>query len=147
VQTSSSTLELNGEAHLAWCLHPWRVLHTEAARLMPHYQPSSQPLWPASHHLKASCRAAMADLTDDREYAAAFDRYEFLRAMIEIYYTPQRRAPLGEFVGRWGVRTPDVAEIYDQGTLVAAGGFAGDAEQARQAHAAVLKQIAETPVL
>ena len=37
-----------------------------------------------------SCRAALADVTDDREYATAFDRYEFLRAMLEIYYTWRR---------------------------------------------------------
>ena len=48
VQTSSSTLELNGEAQLAWSLHPWRALHSEAAVLMPRYQPSSRPIWPAS---------------------------------------------------------------------------------------------------
>jgi SIR2-like domain len=144
VQTSSSTLELNGEAQLAWCLHPWRVLHAEAARLMPQYQPNSRPIWPASRYLRASCRPALADLTDDSEYAAAFDRYEFLRAMIEIHGTSQGRAALGEFAARWGARTPDVAEIDDQWPLVAAGGFSGDAAEARQAHAAVLQQIAQT---
>ena len=96
VRTSSSTLDINGEAPLAECLLPQRVIHDEAA-LMPQYQTTSRPPWPASHYLKGSCRAALADLTDDTEYAAAFDRYEFLRAMIEIHHTRGRTAALGEF--------------------------------------------------
>jgi hypothetical protein len=115
--------------------------------LMPRYQPSSRPIWPASRYLRASCRAALADLTDDSEYVAAFDRYEFLRSMIEVHYTQQRRAALGEFVSRWGARTPDVADIDDQWPLVEAGGFGGDAAEARQAHEPVLQQIAQTPLL
>ncbi len=65
--------------------------------------------------------------------------------MLEINYTASRTAALGGFVARWGARTFDVGEIDDQWPLVAAGGFGGDAEQARQAHAAVLQQIARTP--
>jgi SIR2-like domain len=140
VGTSSSTLDISGEASLAECLLPQRVIHDEAA-LMPQYQPTSRPVWPASHYLKGSCRATLADLTDDTEYAAAFDRYEFLRAMIEIHHTQGRTAALGEFAGRWGAVAPDVAEIDEQWPLVAAGGFSGDPEQARQAHASVLQEI------
>jgi len=43
---------------------------------------------------KGGGRAALADVTDDREYVTAFDRYEFLRSMLEIYYT------LGEICAR-----------------------------------------------
>jgi hypothetical protein len=147
VQTSSSTLELNGTAQLAWSLHPRRVLHAETARLMPQYQPPSQPRWLASRYLRLSCRPALTDLTDDSEYEAAFDRYEYLRAMIEIHYTPGARAALGEFVFRWGAGTPGVAEIDDHWPLIVAGGFGGNAAEARRAHQALLQQIAQTPML
>jgi len=110
VQTSSSTLELNGDASLIWSLHPWRVFHTDIVLLMPQYQPGSQPRWPASRYLRASCRSALAEFTDDREYAAAFDRYEFLRGMLEINYTTAARAALGEFVARWGACTFDAGK-------------------------------------
>lgn len=145
VKTSSSTLELNADGTLIWSLHPWRVIHT-VARRMPQYQPSSVPIWPASRYLRASGRTALAEFTDDSEYATAFDRYEFLRSMLEIRYTPGRRAALGEFVARWGTRAFDAGEIDDQWPLVVIGGFDGDAEQAREFHAAVLKQIAQTPI-
>ena len=143
VRTSSTTLDINGEAPLVECLLPQRVIHDEAA-FMPQYQSGPRPRWPASRYLKGSCRAALADLTDDAEYAAAFDRYEFLRAMIETCHTQGRTAALGEFAGRWGAVAPDVAEINEQWPLVAAGGFSGNAEQARQAHATVLQQITRT---
>lgn len=147
VQTSSATLELNDDAPLIWSLHPWRVFHSDLARLMPQYQPSSQPIWPASRYLRASCRPALADFTDDREYAAAFDRYELLRGMLEVKYTTAKRAALGEFAALWGTRAFDAGEIDDQWPLVVAGAFDGDAEQARQSHAAVVQQIVETPFL
>lgn len=101
---------------------------------------------PASHYLRASCRAALADVTDDREYKTAFDRYEFLRAILEIYYTPEKRAALGEFVLRSGATRsiPSAAQIDNQWPLVTAGGFDGDPEKARGAHAAVLEQISQT---
>ncbi len=74
VQTTSATLELNGDASLIWCLHPSRVFRADVASLMPQYQPRSQPRWPASHYLRAGCHAALAEITDEREYTAAFDR-------------------------------------------------------------------------
>jgi hypothetical protein len=104
---------------------------------------------PDSHYLRTSCRAALADVTDDREYTAAFDRYEFLRCMLEIYYTQEKRAALGEFLGRFGTTrsVPDASQIDDQWPLVTADGFDGDPEKARSAHAAVLQQISQTPFL
>ena len=131
VQTTSAALSNSGEeTPLVWCLHPWRVLQT------------------ASHYLRMSCRAALADAADDREYTTAFDRYEFLRAMLEIYYTPEKRAALGEFVRRSGATRsiPSAAQIDDQWPLVTAGGFDGDPEKARGAHAAALEQISQTPL-
>lgn len=147
VKTSSSTLELNEDGALIWSLHPWRVIHAEVGRRMPQYQPGLGPIWPAGRYLRASCRSALADFTDDSEYAAAFNRYEFLRSMLEIRYTSGRRAALGEFVTRRGTNAFDAGEIDDQWPLVAAGGFDGDAAQAREYHAAVLGQIAQTPML
>lgn len=43
------------------------------------------------------CRSPTG-FTDNREYAAAFDRHELLCSMLQIRYTPDRRAALGEFV-------------------------------------------------
>jgi hypothetical protein len=150
VQSTSAALSESGEEKpLVWCLHPWRVFQpADAYRLMPQYQPNQVPRWPDSRYLRMSCRAALADVTDDREYAVAFDRYEFLRAMLEIYYTQGERAALGEFVLRFGANRsiPDIDEIDEQWPLVAAGGFDGDTEQARSAHAAALQQISQTPV-
>jgi hypothetical protein len=87
----------------------------------------------------AGCRSAPAEFTDDSQYVAAFDRYEFLRSMLEIRYSQARRAALGEFVVRWGTSGFDVGEIDDQWLLVVVGGFDGDAEKAREFHVAVLQ--------
>jgi hypothetical protein len=143
MQTTSAALSNSGEeTPLVWCLHPWRVFERDVARRMPQYQPDQIPRSPDSRYLRMSCRAALADVTDDREYTAAFDRYELLRGMLEIHYTPGKRAALGEFVFR---SIPDVGQIVDQWPLVVAGGFDSDPEQARGAHAAVLRQISITP--
>jgi hypothetical protein len=147
VRTSSSTLENSeDDVPLVWCLYPARVLETDATIVhMPQYHPNQVPRWPASRFLRVSCRDALADITDESEYTKAFDRYEFLRGMLEIYYGPSgvKRAALGEFVLRWGANRvdPDVGEIDDQWPLVTAGGFDGDAVQARDTHAAMVEQI------
>jgi hypothetical protein len=148
VQTTSAALSNTGEeTPLVWCLFPWRVILADVAARMPQDQPNRVPSQPASHYLRMSCRAALADVTDDREYKTAFDRYEFLRGMLEIHYTREKRAALGEFVGRFGATrsVPDADQIDDQWPLVAAGGFDGDPEKARGAHAAVVQQISQTP--
>jgi hypothetical protein len=78
---------------------------------------------------------------------AAFDRYEFLRSMLELGYTQARRAALGEFVARLGTSGFEAGEIDYQWPLVVVGGFDGDAEKAREFHVAVLQQVAQWPML
>jgi SIR2-like domain len=143
VQTTSATLALNGTPPLISCVHPWRVITDDAVKLTAQWLPTSQHVLPATVHLRNSCRLALAEFTDDREYTAAFDRYEFLRAMLEVHHTEQRAAVDG-LARRQGLRIPDVEEVDDQWPLLAVGGFGGDADQARQAHAAVLRQIQQT---
>jgi len=138
VETSSSTLENTGDTRLIWCLHPWRVIDNDVARLMPQYQQGSRPIWPASHHLRSSCRAALTEVTDDGEYTAAFDRYEYLRSLLEIHETEVKRAALGEFLLR---PMPGTDEIDGQWPLIAIGGFGGDIAQVRNAHAGMVSQV------
>jgi predicted Mrr-cat superfamily restriction endonuclease len=98
--------------------------------------------WPASHYLRASCRAALEELTDEREYAAAFDRYEFLRGMLETAYGS--RAALGEFVSRTGARNlPAIDEITDRWPLIVAGAFDGDPDSARDVYAKLSVEISQ----
>ena len=94
VQTASVELSDSGEeTPLVRCLHPWRVFQpADAYRLMPQYQLNQIPRQPESRYLRMSCRTALADVTDDREYTAAFDRYEFLRSMLEIHHTQERES-------------------------------------------------------
>ena len=146
--TASVELSDSGEeTPLVRCLHPWRVFQpADAYRLMPQYQLNQIPRQPESRYLRMSCQTALADVTDDREYTAAFDRYEFLRSMLEIHHTRDERAALGEFVHRAGASRsiPDIGQIDDQWPVVAAGGFDGDPEKARGAHGGVLRQMSQT---
>jgi len=130
---------------LIWYLHPWRVIESHMARLMPQYQPTSIPKSPDSRYLRASCRSAFGGIADAREYESAFDRYECLRGMLEIGHTTGGRAALGEFVFRTGSNSiPDVDEIDDRWPLVVAGAFGGETSKAREAHGSLLQQISQS---
>lgn len=86
VETRSSRFESDAEVPLASALFPGHVLPSgDVMRLLPQLTGpgSGRPSWPASRYLRVSCRPAMEEMTDDREYTAAFDRYEFLRGMLE----------------------------------------------------------------
>jgi hypothetical protein len=108
-----------------------------------------QSLWPHSRHLRQSCRDALADITDDSEYTRAFDRYEYLRSLLELHYSPQALSPaaLGEFITRAGGTStiPSADEIDDTWPLVTAGAF--DPSQARHAHTRLTLQVSTTTLL
>jgi hypothetical protein len=141
--------ETSKDAPLVWWLHPWRVIERPIAKLMPRYQPNSVPKIPESSYLRASCRVAFADIADNREYESAFDRYEVLRGMLEIYHTAGGRAALGEFIFRAGSSSsiPLVDDIDDQWPLVVAGGFNGESAKARDVLATLLQQLSQTMFL
>ena len=83
-------------------------------------------------------------MTDDREYTAAFDRYEFLRGMLEIAHGQHQSAALGDFVTRADApagNLPDADEITDQWPLIAAGAFGRDVASAADAYARLTEQI------
>ncbi len=142
VETQSSTLDDSGGAvRLVWALHPSRVLGEMTGPLTRFS--SARPPWPASRHLRASCRTALAEVTDESEYAAAFDRYEFLRGMLEIAYGRRPSAALGEFVDRAdSVRNiPALDAIIEGWPLLTAGAFDGDPGSAREIYGKLSKQI------
>jgi hypothetical protein len=145
-RTTSATLDLaDGEVALLRCLYPASVLDGDALKLVPRYQLDVGATYPSSRYLRTSCRVPLSDVTDGREYAAAFDRYEFLRGMMEVDYDPGTGAALGDVItaeqGLHGF--PHIAEISSRWPLVAAGAFDGDLERARSAFAAVRQQIGE----
>lgn len=148
VETQSRTLEISGEAvALVWALHPWRVFEpASVAGLLPQLANNvgGSMRWPASRYLRASCQLALAGLADEREYRAAFDRYEFLRGMIEVTYGPPygREAGIGEFVTR---NIPAVDEITEGWPLLTTGAFGGDVEVARSAYERLILQIGRQP--
>lgn len=142
VQTQSSTLEDSaGAVCLVWALHPSRVLGEMTGPLTQFC--SARPPWPASRHLRISCRTALAEMTDESEYAAAFDRYEFLRGMLEIAYGRRASAALGEFVDRCDSARymPALDEIIEGWPLLTAGAFDGDPCSAREIYEKLKTQI------
>jgi len=146
VETQSSTLEYSGDdVSLVWVLHPSRVFG-EVPVLPQFSSTGGRPRWPASRYLRTSCRTALAEVTDEREYAAAFDRYEFLRGMLEIAYGQMPAAALGEFVGRTGStrNIPALDEITQGWPLLTAGAFDGDPDSARDIYAKLSTQISKT---
>jgi hypothetical protein len=147
VETRSSRFESDAEVPLASALFPGRVLpRGDVMRLLPQLAGpgGGRPSWPASQYLRVSCRSAMEEMTDDREYTAAFDRYEFLRGMLEIAHGQHQSAALGEFVTRAGApagNLPDADEITDQWPLIAAGAFGRDVASAADAYVRLTEQI------
>lgn len=147
VETQSSTLEYSGdEVPLVWALHPSRVFG-EVTGLLPQFASlGGRPRWPASRYLRISCRTALTEVTDEREYAAAFDRYEFLRGMLEIAYGQRPVAALGEFVGRAGStrNIPALDEIIPGWPLLTVGAFESDPASARDIYTKLSTQISQT---
>jgi hypothetical protein len=146
IQTTTSTMENStGDFPLVRALHPWRVFQgLVTLAQIPRLAMGGQMRSPHSRYLRLSCRDALADVTDDSEYVRAFGRYEYLRSLLEIHYSPQGGpvAALGEFIGA----IPEADEIDDTWPLVAAGGFDGDPSKARQARATLDAQIIGTPL-
>lgn len=144
VGTLSSRYPSEAEVPLANVLYPGRVfVREEVTGRLPHSAGlGGGSRWPVSRYLRVSCRAALGELTDEREYTAAFDRYEFLRGMLEIAYADVIRAALGEFVTRTGTRQaiPAPDEITDGWPLIEAGAFDG-APGARDVYAKLTEQI------
>jgi hypothetical protein len=146
IQTTTSTMDTStGDFPLVRALHPRRVFQGLAVLAqVPRLATGAQTRWPHSRYLRLSCREALADITDDREYVRAFDRYEYLRSLLEIHYSPQGGpvATLGEFIGA----IPEVELIDETWPLVAAGGFDGDPSKAQQARASLSAQITAMPI-
>jgi hypothetical protein len=150
VETRSSKFESSeAEVPLVSAVYPGRVfVRDDVTSLLPQFAGlGGGPRWPPSHYLRTSCRAATEDLTDEREYAAAFDRYEFLRGMLEIAYGEIPVAALGEFVSRTGAtrNIPAIGEITDQWPLIGAGAFDGNPDSARDVYTKLSTQISQTP--
>lgn len=147
IQTTTSTMENSiGDFPLVQALHPWRVFQSlTALAQIPRLAIGGHLRSPHSRYLRLSCREALADVTDDDEYVRAFDRYEYLRSLLEIHYSPKGGpvAALGEFTGA----IPEADEIDDTWPLVAAGGFDGDPSKARQAHTTLAVQVSSTPLV
>jgi hypothetical protein len=146
IQTTTSTMENSiGDFPLARALHPWRVFQSlDTLARIPRLIMGRQLRLPHSRYLRLSCREALADVTDDSEYVRAFDRYEYLRSLLEIHDSPQSGAvaALGEFIGA----IPEADEIDETWPLVADGGFDGDPSKARQARATLDAQISRMPL-
>ena len=142
IQTTTSTMENSvGDFPLVQALHPWRVFQSlTALAQVPRLATGGRLRSPHSRYLRLSCREALADVTDDDEYVRAFDRYEYLRSLLEIHYSPV--AALGEFTGA----IPEADEIDDTWPLVAAGGFDGDPSKAVRARTTLAVQISSTPL-
>lgn len=149
VETRSSRFDsFEAEVPLASALFPGRVFaRGDVTSLLPQLggPGGGRPPWPASRYLRVSCRSAMEEMTDDREYAAAFDRYEFLRGMLEIAYGQDQVAALGDFVTRAGAarNLPDADEITDRWPLLVAGAFGRNVASAVDAHAKLTEQISQ----
>ena len=148
VETRSSTLgDAGDEVSLVSALYPGRVFVNDAVTiLLPQLAgPGRRTRWLASRYLRISCRTALAEVTDEREYAAAFDRYEFLRGMLEIAYGQLPVAALGEFMDRAGSMQaiPAMDEITERWPLLTAGAFGGDPDTARDIYTKLTTQISQ----
>lgn len=140
----------HGERTLVDLLHARNVLAPEVCRRMPR-DTGTGHAWPWSRVLRTACLGPLTEVCDEREYAAAFSRYEFLRSMIE--FDRGLYPALGEFAGVLRV-DPDawpagavLAEIDDRWPLLVAGGFAGTVVEAKRVHADVVTEArsATTP--
>ncbi|MCE7003457.1 toll/interleukin-1 receptor domain-containing protein [Kibdelosporangium philippinense] len=81
-----------------------------------------------SHHLRLALRPAFDDLLGDRDYAAAFEQYEYLRSLLELHYTAF--SSLGEFAfylaeNRTAVHERMKALIVADSALLNSGAFGG----------------------
>ena len=147
VETKAPKYPSDTERSLTELPFPPRVIDEQVASRLQFADMTGLARWPASHYLRVSCRSAMQELTDEREYAAAFDRYEFLRGMLELTDGRVTRASFREFATRSGTRPtiPVVDEITDGWPLTAAGAFGGQAATAREVHEQLITQISELP--
>lgn len=125
-------------------LTPYRVLDGELVKKMMKqnwYSPQSEYLF---HKLREPLRPFLAD---DRRYGRCFDRFEYLRCLLEVDQTGSPRS-VGRFGWRWrfqeDVRKEVEAEEARAGkswSLYRAGWFGGSSEKFRAAKQAVDEMV------
>jgi hypothetical protein len=125
----------------AWrALAPHRVVDPDVVRAMPGWTGSRDGL---SIHLRATLRPAFAGILDNDEFAEAFERYEYLRSLLEVHLSGGRVTSLGEFAWfvynrRTSLAERIAAEVEALGPnwpLLRAGAFGGTVPAVRRAQA------------
>lgn len=119
-------------------LYPRAVLDYRLADRMPKWA-GAEVRFGLSKHLRMTIRPAFGDLLDDAEFAVAFERFEFLRSMMEADL--DHEPALGEYASVMGRRPPSISvairrEIRDAGSswpLLRAGAFRGEVQRASDA--------------
>lgn len=121
-------------------LAPDRVVDRELARRMPGWTGSCHGL---SVRLRETLWPAFAGILARDDYARAFERYEYLRSLLELHLGGGRASSLGEFA--WLVHehrspvdrriTEEVATLGMSWPLLRAGAFGGSVEAVTAAQA------------
>lgn len=119
-------------------LCPHRVIAPDLARRMPGWTGSDQAL---STHLRRTLEPAFGGVLGADEFADEFERYEYLRSLLELHLSDGRSTALGEFA--WAVHssgsfvatriTDELDALGETWPLLRAGAFGGSVEAVRQA--------------
>lgn len=123
-------------------LSPITVLTDE--RITEFHRPSANQKWqyPTSHFVRCEAREPLRAIeTDDESYEAACDRFEFLASMIALHNANPPRAWHGEFmIHDFDDLSAGIErEIAPGWSLLEAGAFGSDVDDARAAHQAVIE--------
>jgi hypothetical protein len=121
-------------------LAPHRVVDAELVRAMPNWTGSRDAL---SIHLRTTLRPAFVGILAEDEFAESFERFEYLRSLLELHLSGGRSTSLGEFA--WSVynrTTPlagriaaEVDALGPSWPLLRAGAFGGSVPAFRHAQA------------
>lgn len=119
-------------------LHPRAVLDYRLVDRMPKWG-GAEVRFGLSKHLRMTIRPVFGDLLDDAEFAVAFERFEYLRSMIEadLGHEPA----LGEYASVAGTMPPSIGRVIQREIrgagpswpLLRAGAFGGEVQRALDA--------------
>ncbi|SCF11728.1 toll/interleukin-1 receptor domain-containing protein [Micromonospora chokoriensis] len=134
------------EQELWQVIYPNLVIRDEEMKLLPKWE-GTRYYHSLSKHLRTSTCHAFDELLDDAEFARAFERFEYLRSLLEIdksgysalgeysWYVAHRRSKVHDRVRK------DIEAARQDWPLVKAGAFKGDYNQAIRATEILFEQL------